>query len=166
MPKPLSCECGECRACRRRARYAALSLEAKLEFRARAAERNRAWRAKNPGDHRQKKQRVRDPVQKRAWNVIANRRRRGKLHPQPCEVCGAAPAQVHHDDYTKPLEVRWLCLPHHLEHHQRERLAREMEVLTQVRGGVGELAVIGRCPLPSEDPGEPERRRDNTGRRP
>jgi hypothetical protein len=48
--------------------------------------------------------------------------KRGKLTRQPCEVCGAV-AQMHHDDYSKPLEVRWLCRGHHLEHHRAE--ARE-----------------------------------------
>lgn len=36
-------------------------------------------------------------------------RRRGKLVPQPCETCGDANVEMRHDDYTKPLEVRWLC---------------------------------------------------------
>jgi hypothetical protein len=40
----------------------------------------------------------------------------GILKEQPCEVCGAK-AEKHHDDYLKPLEVRWLCREHHLEHH-------------------------------------------------
>jgi hypothetical protein len=42
--------------------------------------------------------------------------RRGKLERQPCEVCGVEPAQMHHDDHDKPLEVRWFCRQHHLEH--------------------------------------------------
>jgi hypothetical protein len=42
---------------------------------------------------------------------------RGKLIPKPCEECGAI-AQKHHDDYRKPLKVRWLCREHHLAHHR------------------------------------------------
>lgn len=38
-----------------------------------------------------------------------------------CEVCGAARVVAHHDDYSKPLAVRWLCRPHHLRHHAAER---------------------------------------------
>lgn len=42
----------------------------------------------------------------------------GKLTRQPCEVCGVAePIHAHHDDYRKPLKVRWLCPMHHRQHH-------------------------------------------------
>ena len=43
--------------------------------------------------------------------------RRGKLEPQGCKICGE-PAQKHHEDYSKPLEVTWFCRQHHLEHHR------------------------------------------------
>lgn len=43
-------------------------------------------------------------------------RRRGHLRAEPCEVCGSADVEMHHDDYGKPLEVRWLCAAHHREH--------------------------------------------------
>lgn len=29
----------------------------------------------------------------------------------------ARKANAHHDDYAKPLEVRWLCALHHQRHH-------------------------------------------------
>jgi hypothetical protein len=38
--------------------------------------------------------------------------------PQPCEVCDA-PGERHHDDYDKPLDIRWLCRAHHGETHWR-----------------------------------------------
>lgn len=37
----------------------------------------------------------------------------GRLVKQPCEVCGLTAVQAHHDDYSKPLDVRWLCITHH-----------------------------------------------------
>lgn len=43
----------------------------------------------------------------------------GRLVRQPCEICGASPAQAHHDDYSRPLDVRWLCRAHHAEHHAK-----------------------------------------------
>ena len=42
--------------------------------------------------------------------------RRGKLERQACVVCGE-PAQMHHEDYSKPLDVMWLCRAHHLALH-------------------------------------------------
>jgi hypothetical protein len=41
---------------------------------------------------------------------------RGLIEPQVCEMCGE-PAEKHHDDYNQPLNVRWLCRPHHLDIH-------------------------------------------------
>lgn len=56
-----------------------------------------------------------------ARNAINNAIAHGHRVPQPCEQCGKEKAQAHHDDYTKPLEVRWLCTQHHAEHHRNER---------------------------------------------
>jgi hypothetical protein len=35
--------------------------------------------------------------------------RAGRLVRAACETCGATKTQGHHDDYSKPLDVRWLC---------------------------------------------------------
>ncbi len=45
----------------------------------------------------------------------------GKLVRESCEVCGAVKTDAHHDDYSKPYEVRWLCQKHHAEHHVKMR---------------------------------------------
>jgi hypothetical protein len=38
---------------------------------------------------------------------------------QPCEKCGSVvDVHRHHDDYSKPLDIRWLCEPHHFELHE------------------------------------------------
>ena len=38
----------------------------------------------------------------------------------PCEVCGTREnIEKHHEDYTKPLKVRWLCRKHHRELHKK-----------------------------------------------
>lgn len=70
----------------------------------------RAWRSKNPMTVAQKKK---DTTRSYA-NVYL---RRGKLKRSPCETCGDSVSQMHHDDYDKPLKVRWLCRPCHLALH-------------------------------------------------
>ena len=48
---------------------------------------------------------------------ILNHYLRDKKIPRPgCEVCGNK-AEAHHDDYDKPLEVKWLCFKHHRKEH-------------------------------------------------
>lgn len=44
--------------------------------------------------------------------------RRGKIKKGFCEICNSENVQAHHNDYSKPLEVRWLCNKHHIEHHK------------------------------------------------
>lgn len=45
--------------------------------------------------------------------------RRGELRKGLCEICGEEKVEAHHDDYNKPLEVRWLCKKHHVEWHDK-----------------------------------------------
>lgn len=53
-----------------------------------------------------------------AAQMVNNAVRSGKLKKLPCEVCGSTKRiHGHHDDYSKPLSVRWLCPKHHAEHH-------------------------------------------------
>lgn len=55
----------------------------------------------------------------------------GKLKRMPCEVCGDPKSHGHHEDYSKPLDVQWLCSKHHRAVHtkvanqaRRERLLK------------------------------------------
>jgi deoxycytidylate deaminase len=61
------------------------------------------------------------PHVRKAHVILGNAVRDKRVVKQPCEVCGSTIVQAHHDDYSKPLEVRWLCVPHHNEHHVQER---------------------------------------------
>lgn len=45
----------------------------------------------------------------------------GRLIKLPCVVCGEVESEGHHEDYSKPLEVIWLCKTHHAEHHAKAR---------------------------------------------
>ena len=38
-----------------------------------------------------------------------------------CKVCGTNEnVEAHHEDYSKPLEIIWLCRNHHREHHKNQ----------------------------------------------
>jgi len=37
----------------------------------------------------------------------------GKLEKRPCLICGDVNSEAHHHDYTKSLDVSWLCMKHH-----------------------------------------------------
>lgn len=83
-------------------------------------------RAKLP--HRKAlRQRIQDnfPAEKkRAHTAVRRAILAGKLERQPCAFCGTVePVEAHHHDYTKPLEVTWLCVPCHRRFHALERMA-------------------------------------------
>jgi hypothetical protein len=67
----------------------------------------------------QKIRRANHPLKHSASSKVSNAVRSGALTRMPCEVCGTdKKVEGHHDDYTKPLLVRWLCLQHHREWHR------------------------------------------------
>ena len=66
-----------------------------------------------------KKYRERYPNKYKAHNIVNNSIRDKKLFAEPCETCGNKRSVAHHDDYSKPLNVRWLCQAHHKEWHAK-----------------------------------------------
>ena len=50
--------------------------------------------------------------------VVAQAIRKGTLVRQPCSRCGAIKTHAHHEDYSKPLEVIWLCSRCHTQRHK------------------------------------------------
>lgn len=54
-----------------------------------------------------------------AHKAVENAVVRGDIVAKPCERCGdGSGAHAHHDDYSKPLAVLWLCPRHHAERHR------------------------------------------------
>lgn len=73
-------------------------------------------------DTRQANWRRAFPDRYRAHVAVQGAIGRGVLIKGPCEVCGITEADGalidgHHDDYSKPLDVRWLCRQHHIRLH-------------------------------------------------
>ena len=52
-----------------------------------------------------------------ARNCLGSAIRAGKISRQPCSICGEEQAEGHHEDYSQPLEVKWLCRPCHKKLH-------------------------------------------------
>lgn len=70
-----------------------------------------------------KRQQLRNRQKLYARNKVHAAIKAGKLKRQVCERCGSEKVEAHHADYEKPLEVRWLCKPHHAEHHREVRIS-------------------------------------------
>jgi len=140
--RPRSCECGECKKCKQRIYMANwYANKTPEERRALVAKRDRETTKKNDRARYyrdwEKRRAAADKYQKEHWDKVVEAKKKwaeknpekrraqwaannavrdGKLIRQPCEVCGATERiQKHHDDYSKPLEVRWLCIKHHAE---------------------------------------------------
>jgi len=67
----------------------------------------------------QKNRRLKDREKLKARAITAYAIRTGKLVRQPCVKCNNPKSQAHHHDYSRPLDVEWLCFKcHRLEHGQ------------------------------------------------
>ena len=58
--------------------------------------------------------------------IVASARRLGKMIPQPCAKCNSTKnIDGHHLDYSKPLEVIWLCRQCHKDLHAHRLILSE-----------------------------------------
>ena len=82
-------------------------------------ENNPFWKGGISKDnyHYKKLQIERYPDHVSARATLENAVRTGKIEKNVCEVCGDKNTVAHHDDYSQPLKVRWLCHKHHREIH-------------------------------------------------
>lgn len=84
-------------------------------------EKNRVYMRRYRTESREKYRAARRAAYARAPEKFSARSkalraiRSGKIQKMPCEVCGDLNSEAHHDDYSKPLEVRWFCFRHHRE---------------------------------------------------
>jgi hypothetical protein len=64
-----------------------------------------------------------NPRARWAHVCLASALKRGIVEKQPCKVCGSEKVDAHHDDYSRPAEVTWLCRRHHVQLHRDRRKA-------------------------------------------
>jgi len=84
-------------------------------------------------------------------DLVAKAKRNGLLVPGPCEVCGTNKnIEGHHDDYSKPLSVRWLCRRHHAQHHALVKKQTEpktenikLRIDSELKAELERLALLG-----------------------
>jgi len=81
-------------------------------------ERANKYRAKNRDKIRKisSRQARKSPVQRRAYSLVSLHK---KLY-NPCEYpnCKVVKTDAHHEDYSRPLDVIWLCRQHHADLHK------------------------------------------------
>lgn len=53
----------------------------------------------------------------KARAAVGHALRDGKMEKQSCIDCGSEESQSHHEDYSKPLDVTWLCRSCHESRH-------------------------------------------------
>lgn len=81
------------------------------------------FRCRNEKARTLRKQR---PIQFKAYAEVGNARRKGLIKKQRCAVCKKLNKRkprwvrvtAHHNDYLKPLDITWLCDPHHAAWHK------------------------------------------------
>ena len=66
---------------------------------------------------------------KDAHKLVSVALKKGELiKPDFCSVCANSERiEGHHDDYSKPLEVRWLCHICHRQYHKNERVKTRVQ---------------------------------------
>jgi len=55
------------------------------------------------------------PERDKARDMVRVAIKNGLIKRTPCVICGDIKSEAHHEDYSKPLEVVFLCRKHHVE---------------------------------------------------
>lgn len=66
---------------------------------------------------------IKNKEKKKAHSAVARALMTGKItRPNKCEICKCNDKEIeaHHYDYTKPLNVQWLCIECHNKQHKKD----------------------------------------------
>jgi len=125
-------KCKECTKAAVKVRVQNFTPEQKIARRKTARNHMRRRRATGWKDPKHKQQK-KDPHKILARGRVYEAIRSGKMNPEPCAVCGNECSHAHHEDYTKPLDVTWLCSRHH---HDRHIHLGELSILGKQRDNI------------------------------
>lgn len=81
----------------------------------REKKRNNTPERKKQQAENQRRMRLKYPEKYKAYWMVNSAIRSGKLKKEPCIHCGSKNSEAHHDDYDKPLDVKWVCFKCHAE---------------------------------------------------
>ena len=69
-------------------------------------------------------------IKRNASAMVRKAIKKGWLIKKNCEVCDNPKSQGHHEDYSNPLEVVWLCDKHHkIRHKELRKLSNKVGYL-------------------------------------
>lgn len=68
----------------------------------------------------QRNGRKNNPERTSTYNRVSKAFLSGNLCKKPCEICNNPETEAHHNDYSKPFDINWLCREHHLEIHGKK----------------------------------------------
>lgn len=96
------------------------------KYKKRYLETDREYYSKNRETILARHRKYRKIVKKKRTNLIKEASRLilryavkdGTIQKLPCVVCAEPKSEAHHTDYSKPLDVTWLCRKHHMEQHR------------------------------------------------
>ncbi|WP_201319072.1 hypothetical protein [Paenibacillus sp. EPM92] len=96
--------------------------QSRPEVRGKVRERYVQSRTSNPEKYKAKEATQKQSEKGKARNALRNAVHAGKIvKPEKCEQCKTiGNVEGHHPDYSKPLEVVWLCRPCHRKVHWKE----------------------------------------------
>ncbi|KKL75825.1 hypothetical protein LCGC14_2051050 [marine sediment metagenome] len=104
-----------CKECLHKYRQSEPGKEVRQKYRQSGAGRESSRRSNQ-------KRRLLHPEKAKANDAVRSMVRAGKItQPFLCERCfKECKPEAHHPDYTKPMEIEWLCRPCHIETHKEK----------------------------------------------
>lgn len=124
--------CKSCTLLQRKEYYALHSVQIRARIQVYQASHIEAHRSSSRAHYRRtastRRERLRcykkrNPERVLAHKIVYRALRDGTLLSGPCVLCGALQSEAHHPDYSKPLEVVWLCRSCHRKLHAKDREA-------------------------------------------